>query len=315
MPSLMYCQSPATSSKRGLVYVPNEKYPLDDANWDSPTSDLTWYYNYASKPSPAFANFPKLQFVPMLWGTGNSSTFLSDVSSQIKAGDNITYVLGFNEPDGDSSTGGSDIPAETAAQIWMQQIEPLARQGVKLGAPACTGAETGLQWTQDFFTACSNCTIDFIPVHVSPVGFLLNLYPDLNPEARFKRIWYSNFQGLASHIGEYVGTFNKTIWVTEFADANVNLQDSQTFYNQSTSYLDRTENVTHYSYFGAFRSDVSNIGANSAMLTQNGKLTDIGSWYLGGDATGNVPKGAADRKTAFFGSGLLVGLATMWCVL
>lgn len=104
MPSLMYCQSPATSSKRGLVYVPNEKYPLDDANWDSPTSDLTWYYNYASKPSPAFANFPKLQFVPMLWGTGNSSTFLSDVSSQIKAGDNITYVLGFNEPDGDSST-------------------------------------------------------------------------------------------------------------------------------------------------------------------------------------------------------------------
>ena len=37
-------------------------------------------------------------------------------------------------------------------------------------------------------------------------------------------------------------------------------------------------NVTHYSYFGAFRSDVSNIGANSAMLTQNGKLTDIGSW-------------------------------------
>ena len=102
--SIVYCQSPVTSSKRGLVYVPDEKYPQDDANWDSSTSDLTWYYNYASKPSPAFANFPKLQFVPMLWGTGNSSTFLSDVQSQIKAGANITYVLGFNEPDGDSST-------------------------------------------------------------------------------------------------------------------------------------------------------------------------------------------------------------------
>lgn len=102
--SIVYCQSPATSSKRGLVYVPSEKHPQDDANWDSPTSDLTWYYNYASKPSPAFANFPKLQFVPMLWGTGNSSTFLTDVQSQIKAGANITYVLGFNEPDGDSST-------------------------------------------------------------------------------------------------------------------------------------------------------------------------------------------------------------------
>lgn len=292
LPSIVYCQSPLTSSKRGLVYVPSEKYPQDDANWDSPTSDLTWYYNYGSKPSPAFANFPKLQFVPMLWGTGNSSTFLSDVQSQIKAGANITYVLGFNEPDGDSSTGGSDIPAETAAQIWMQQIEPLAKQGVKIGAPACTGAETGRQWTQEFFTACSNCTIDFIPVH-----------------------WYGDFQGLASHIGEYVGTFNKTIWVTEFADAHVNLQESQTFYNQSSSYLDRTENVTHYSYFGAFRSDVSNVGANSAMLTQDGKLTDIGSWYLGGGETGSVPKSAAYRKTAFIRSSLLVGLTTMWCVL
>ena len=84
--------------------MPSEKHPQDDANWDSQNSDLTWYYNYASKPSPAFANFPKLQFVPMLWGTGNSSTFLSDVQSQIKAGANISYVLGFNEPDGEAST-------------------------------------------------------------------------------------------------------------------------------------------------------------------------------------------------------------------
>ena len=204
--SFVYCQTPVLSSKRGLVYVPSEKHPQDDANWESTHSDLTWYYNYAAKPSLAFANFPKLQFVPMLWGSSNSSTFLSDVLSQIKAGAKVNHVLGFNEPDGDSNTyvpkkgvflsktedrsqyisdslgtfqlpkktlilmyaisGGSDIPAETAAQIWMQQIEPLAKQGVKLGAPACTGAEKGRQWTQDFLKACVNCTIDFIPVHV-----------------------------------------------------------------------------------------------------------------------------------------------------
>ena len=99
-PSIVYCQSPPnTAPKRGLVYIPNERHPQDDALWD--TSDLTWYYNYGSKPSP---NLSKLQFVPMLFGAGNSSTFLSDVQSQITAGANITYVLGFNEPDGDSST-------------------------------------------------------------------------------------------------------------------------------------------------------------------------------------------------------------------
>jgi hypothetical protein len=53
-------------------------------------------------------------------------------------------------------------------------------------------------------------------------------------------------------------------------------------------------NVTRYSYFGAFRSSVSNVGPNAAMLDQNGKLTDIGSWYMGGVATNNVPKGSGN---------------------
>lgn len=48
-------------------------------------------------------------------------------------------------------------------------------------------------------------------------------------------------------------------------------------------------NVTHYSYFGSFRSFTSNVGYNVSMLNSNGQLTDIGSWYLGGDATGVVP--------------------------
>jgi hypothetical protein len=61
--------------------------------------------------------------------------------------------------------------------------------------------------------------------------------------------------------------------------------------------------VTHYAYFGAFRSDVSNIGANAAMLTQNGELTDIGSWYMGGVATNNVPKTSNSTRSS-----------TMWAV-
>jgi hypothetical protein len=33
------------------------------------------------------------------------------------------------------------------------------------------------------------------------------------------------------------------------------------------------------------------------MLTQDGKLTDIGSWYMGGPATNNVPKKSAAAPT------------------
>lgn len=70
--------------------------------------------------------------------------------------------------------------------------------------------------------------------------------------------------------------------------------------------------ITHYSYFGSFRSDVSNVGPNVAMLTQSGDLTDIGSWYLGGSKTGNIPKGGVGRKTICAASGFLVFGISLW---
>ena len=51
------------------------------------------------------------------------------------------------------------------------------------------------------------------------------------------------------------------------------------------------------------------------MLTQDGDLTDIGSWYLGGTATGKVPKGAAGKNSMFAGSALLVVLTVIWPLL
>lgn len=210
------------SSKRGLVYVPSGKNPGDDNLWDSSNSDLTWYYNYQSTPSRSFDDSTKLQFVPMLFGASDSSTdttFLDSVSSQIKSGAKIPYVLAFNEPDGQGK-GGSNVPVDLAVETWLRQMEPLKKLGVKLGAPAVTGAPTGFNWLQTFFRACNGkCTLDFIPVH-----------------------WYGNFEGLASHIGEVHNTFpNTTIWVTEYAYNDVSLLESQTFYNSSSEYFDRIE--------------------------------------------------------------------------
>lgn len=220
--SIAHCQGATTSSKRGLVYVPSVKYPADDRFWDSSTSDLTWYYNYASTPSPSFANSNKLQFVPMLFGANDSSTdtaFLDDVRSQIKGGAKIPYVLAFNEPDGQAN-GGSNVPADLAAKTWIREIEPLKKLGVKLGAPAVTGATTGFGWLQNFFTECKGkCSADFIPIH-----------------------WYGDFGGLASHIGEVRKAYpNMTIWVTEYADNNMPLEESESFYNSSSQYFDRIE--------------------------------------------------------------------------
>jgi len=97
--------------------------------------------------------------------------------------------------------------------------------------------------------------------------------------------------------------------VTEYAYNDQSLRDSQDFFKTSATYFDRVENVGRYSYFGSFRSDVSNVGTQAAMLTEKGALTDIGSWYLGGPSTGNVPstkKSGANKQIISTG---LVALA------
>ncbi|KAK3066551.1 hypothetical protein LTR53_017055 [Teratosphaeriaceae sp. CCFEE 6253] len=262
----------SSSAKRGLCYVSTSDSSSDDAIWDGSDSDLTWYYNYEATPTSGIDG-SKLGFVPMQWGAPSSDTdmtFYNSVKGLIDGGANITHVLGFNEPDG-CANGGSCVDAETAAATWIREIEPLkTKYGLVLGAPAVTGAPAGFTWLQNFFTACAgNCSADFIPVH-----------------------WYGNFEGLASHVGQVNATYpNMTMWVTEYAFADGSLSESQDFYNTSASWLDSLDYVTHYSYFGAFRSDVSNVGPNAAMLTQKGELTDIGAWYLGQKATGKKPKG------------------------
>ncbi|KAH9889711.1 glycoside hydrolase family 128 protein [Xylariomycetidae sp. FL2044] len=281
-------QSQTHSPKRGLVFVPNDDSREDDAIWIGSDSDLTWYYNYGVFPTAAFADKPQdeFAFVPMLWGSIDDTSFLSSVSGLLDSGRDITHVLGFNEPDGAWDTGGSNILPSKAAQIWVDNMEPLAEKGIKLGLPACTGGWGGIPWLQEFLANCSalistdeeqkNCTYDFANIH-----------------------WYGNFEGLASHMGSYSAAFpNVTQWITEYNYNDQDLTTTQTFFNMSTEYFDRLDSVGRYSYFGSFRSDDSNVGANAVMLNNDGELTDIGSWYLGGSATGVDPKSGQPKSGA-----------------
>ncbi|KAI7618995.1 glycoside hydrolase family 128 protein, partial [Hortaea werneckii] len=295
LPLALAQEDSLTSSKRGLCYVDPQENTQDTDIWDASDSDLTWYYNYEASPTDGIDE-SKLQFVPMIWGLPDSTSsmaFYNTVKGLMQQGYNITYVLGFNEPDGCVS-GGSCIAAEDAAAAWIREIEPLKDEGVLLGAPAVTGSPMGFTWLENFYNACNgNCTTHFIPVH-----------------------WYGNFEGLASHMGQVNGTYpNMTMWVTEYACADCELEEAQQFYNQSADYFDRLDYVTHYSYFGAFRSDVSNVGKNAAMLTQKGELTDIGAWYLGQEATGNKPKGGAAQVAKFAGWAVVVASVAFWTVL
>lgn len=283
---------PLSSPKRGLVFTPNATTPLDNYVWTRQPSSLTWYYNYKPDPSGVYGNLSQeeFEFVPMLWGTPddiNDTSFLTSIKRLVKEkGVNITNVLTFNEPDGPFEWGGSNMDPGVAAQVWVNNIEPLREMGIRVGLPACTGAPTGLEWLKKFLNACSvvlsgdgpkrNCTYDFTTIH-----------------------WYGPFDGLASHMGNYAANFpNKTVWITEYNLDNQELEYTQSFYNMSAEYFDRMDYVERYSLFAAFRSGVSNVGPNAAMLNNAGELTDIGNWYLGRPSTGVQPKSGAAFHSA-----------------
>jgi hypothetical protein len=156
------------SPKRGLAFAPSAEFPQDDQIWVQPSSDLTWYYNYMWEPSPAFATLSQSQFefIPMIWGApadDQDFMFLNNVTDLIKGGRNITHVLGFNEPDGPWSQGGSNMTVSSAVHGWLREVAPLQQMGIKAGAPAVT--QRGFSWLEDFMSECQNCTIDFIPLH------------------------------------------------------------------------------------------------------------------------------------------------------
>lgn len=210
-------QQATTSSKRGLAQVETSERS-DEHYWTS--GDLTWYYNWHSEPSPELED-TDLQFVPMLWGPGTDTNFYTTVKSMVDSGRNISHVLGFNEPDGCGQVyGGSCLDAQTAAETWIREIEPLKDLGIKLGAPGVTGSPMGFVWLQNFFTQCDGgCTPDFIPVH-----------------------WYGNFEGLASHVGQVNATYqNMSMWVTEYGFPDQDLDDTQEFFNMTNAFFDRIE--------------------------------------------------------------------------
>lgn len=104
---------------------------------------------------------------------------------------------------------------------------------------------------------------------------------------------------MIANLWDYRFSFpNVTQWITEYNYDNQELLVTQEFFNTSMEYFDRLDTVGRYSYFGSFRSEDSNVGPNAVMLNNDGELTDIGSWYLGGSATGVDPQSGTKSAAA-----------------
>ncbi|KAJ7091122.1 glycosyl hydrolase catalytic core-domain-containing protein [Mycena epipterygia] len=247
------------------------------------TGKVSWYYTWGLSSVDT-----ELEFVPMLWGQKEVAQW-SDTSDGINATitqRKPTAVLGMNEP---QETGQSNLTPQQGADMWKTYIEPLHAQGLRLGSPAPSSAPSGKTWIQDFLTACDGgCTVDFIALH----------YYDVNATA------------FAEYLTDFHNTFQRPIWVTEWACQNFNngpqcsAADVAEFLNQTQAFMDAQDWVERYAWYGVLR-DLGGVNTDDAMMNSNGKITDLGEQYIGAEA----PKtsGASPSATGSVG---LPGLPT-----
>ncbi|KAJ7040733.1 glycosyl hydrolase catalytic core-domain-containing protein [Mycena alexandri] len=225
---------------------------------------VSWYYEWSVSSDVSNTD---LEFVPMLWGQ-------KDVAQWTDASDGInatisqhkpTAVLGFNEP---QETGQSNLTPQQGADLWKTYIEPLHAQGLRLGSPAPSSAPSGKTWIQDFLTACAGaCTVDFIALH----------YYDVNATK------------FIDYLTDFHNTFQRPIWVTEWACQNFNngpqctASEVAEFLNTTQSFMDAQDWVERYAWYGVMR-DLGGVNPLDAMMSSDGKINDLGQQYIGTEA-------------------------------
>jgi len=226
------------------------------------TGKVSWYYTWGLSSVDT-----DLEFVPMLWGQKDVTqwTDSSDGINATIAQRKPTAVLGMNEP---QETGQSNLTPQQGADMWKSYIEPLHAQGLRLGSPAPSSAPSGKTWIQDFLTACDGgCTVDFIALH----------YYDVNATK------------FAEYLTDFHNTFQRPIWVTEWACQNFNNGPQCTepevaeFLNQTQVFMDAQDWVERYAWFGVMR-DLQGVNPDDAMMNSNGQITDLGKQYIGAEA-------------------------------
>jgi len=193
----------------------------------------------------------------MLWGSDQISEF----QSMVVAG-YASYVLGFNEP---NQSGESNMTPAEGASMWMEYIQPLKDQGYYLISPACTNADTGIPWQQQFLGNCTGCTVDAMAFH----------------------FYDTDAQNLIDYANQFYDTFGLPVWITEFADENFSGTGGQSTQDEVNSFAATVAAFVNETPWieAAFPFDWSTnlAGVNTAnqLLGDDGNPTSLAYTYYG----------------------------------
>ena len=156
----------------------------------------------------------------------------------------------FNEPE------RASISAEEAAGIWHKQVVPLRNEkGNQLVSPSCASDPHGQQWIADFMRRVEKDPPDFLGLH-----------------------WYgTNHNEAIKYFEEMHAKHQKQrIFVTEIASTSRNYKDVLAFTIEIANWMDRTEWIEEYGFFGCMRQVADNFVSPEAQLMKpDGQFTDL----------------------------------------
>ncbi|CAL1711918.1 unnamed protein product [Somion occarium] len=221
--------------KVGLAWANGNNIPLTNFLTPHVGAIHTW-----SPHCPDGSN--SIQCYQMLWGADSGR--ITDFNNTVKpAGGNKNVILGFNEP---NEAGQSNLSPQVACIFWHSIIEPRAKEGYTLVSPATSNAPGGIQWMQQFFQCCSDCTVNAMAVH-----------------------WFgTSVSSFESWVSQWHVVFNnRDVLVTEYGFQDFNGQQHSA-----------DEVVAFYKSVGFIPSPQS--GNPAALMTADGQPTALGLMIL-----------------------------------
>lgn len=256
------------------VYTPTVKFGVTKKglcvndgmgrNLDPVSMNMGWYYTWGTTPF-SYTTYSKIEFVPMIWGTGSEGS----ISSVAKK--NYKYLLAYNEPDMPmrdqygNYIGGSNVNVNTAIANWNKFLGNSYH--LCAPAPALSPSWNSGTWFRTFMSKIDTNTIDVIPLHC---------YYDS----------YGGAAGANTFLKEVVDAtwemYHKPIWITEFAVSKFKFNDTskrrsvEEFLKTAIAGLNSRDYVERYSWFSF---DVNSENGASALWYSNGVLTDLGNAY------------------------------------
>ncbi|KAH8113377.1 glycosyl hydrolase catalytic core-domain-containing protein [Phellopilus nigrolimitatus] len=265
-PSSSSSSAPAASSSSSSSNG-NKKVGLAWANGNTNTlsnfvtNNVQYIYTW-SESCPDQSWQLNLECMPMLWS--NAGDKVAAFQSKVKAG-YAKFAMGFNEV---NEPGQANMDVGSAVSAWNQYLTPLVDQGYQLIAPVTSSNPNGKVWMQQFMSQVDTSKIAGMPIHY----------------------YGTNAQDMIDYIEDWHSTFNKPIWITEFACQNFNTANENNgqqcsegqvwdFYKTIMQYASNTDKVVAAFPFG-FMTEMQGVNVLDQLMSGGGSPSALGATII-----------------------------------